>query len=120
MAATEQPIVAAPARAGSSSSSSSDDNKKAKKTKSKSRSASRGKRASIFGGLLGKKDKAEDKVEQRKEEHKTEGESSKAEPELKKDEPLAAAPVVAPVESKFINQSWLSSRSFSQEFANAP
>jgi hypothetical protein len=54
---------------------------------------SRGKRTSIFGGLLGKKDKAEDKAE-----HKTEGESSKAELELKKDDGLVAAPVA---ESKF-------------------
>lgn len=87
--------VAAPARAGSSSSSSSDEEKKAKKSKSKSRSVSR-KRASIFGGLLGKKDKAEEKVEQKKEEkkeeHKTEGESSKAQPEIKEETP-AVAPV---------------------------
>jgi inorganic triphosphatase YgiF len=67
--------VVAPARAGSSSSSSSDEEKAAKKAKNKSRSQSR-KRASIFGGLLGKKDK----------EHK-DGEAVKAEPEVKKDEP---------------------------------
>lgn len=81
--ATEQPVVAAPARAGSSSSSSSDEDKKAKKSKSKSRSVSRGKRASIFGGLLGKKDK----------EHKEEAEASKTEPEVKKEEPVAAPAV---------------------------
>lgn len=53
-----------PVRTGSSSSSSSDEDKKKKKAaKSKSRSVSRGKRASIFGGLLGKKDKAEEKIE---------------------------------------------------------
>lgn len=63
------PVEAGPARAGSSSSSSSDEEKKAKKAaKNKSRSVSR-KRASIFGGLLGKKDKAEEKVEEKKEEH---------------------------------------------------
>lgn len=91
--AAEEAIVAAPARGGSSSSSSSDEEKKAKKaSKSKSRSVSRGKRASIFGGLLGKKDKAEDKAEQKKEEHKTEGEASTVTPEIKKDD----APVVAP------------------------
>ena len=90
--AGEEAVVAAPARAGSSSSSSSDEQKKAKK--SKSRSVSR-KRASIFGGLLGKKDKVEDKVEQKKEEkkeEKVEGESSKAQPEVK-DETPAVAPV---------------------------
>ena len=73
---------------GSASSSSSDEDKKAKKAKSKSRSASR-KRASIFGGLLGKKDKAEDK----KDESKVEGESSKAVPEVKKDEAATVAHV---------------------------
>jgi hypothetical protein len=71
-----EPVVAAPARTGSSSSSSSDEEKAAKKAKNKSRSVSRNKRASIFGGLLGKKDK----------EHK-EGEAVKAEPEVKKEEP---------------------------------
>ena len=79
LAETEAPVVAgesvaaAPVRAGSSSSSSSDEEKAAKKAKNKSRSASR-KRASIFGGLLGKKDK----------EHK-EGEAVKAEPEVKEE-----------------------------------
>jgi hypothetical protein len=71
LAETEAPVVpvteaAAPvaARTGSSSSSSSDEEKRRKKAaKSKSRSVSRGKRASIFGGLLGKKDKAEEKKE---------------------------------------------------------
>jgi hypothetical protein len=77
--AGDEAIVAAPARTGSSSSSSSDEEKKAKKAKAKSRSASR-KRASIFGGLLGKKDKAEEKEE------KTDGEVVKEE-----------TPVVAPV-----------------------
>ena len=61
---------------------------------------SRGKRASIFGGLLGKKDKAEEKPEHKKEEPKVEGEASKPLPEIKDE-----APVVAPVaESKFITQ----------------
>ncbi|KAJ9648013.1 hypothetical protein H2199_001790 [Coniosporium tulheliwenetii] len=48
-----------PARRGSASSSSSSDvngTKKSKKSKSKSRSISRGKRASIFGSLMGKKE----------------------------------------------------------------
>ncbi|KAL6706804.1 hypothetical protein ACN47E_005140 [Coniothyrium glycines] len=72
------PTAAVPARTGSSSSSSSsDEEKKAKKSKSKSRSASR-KRASIFGGLLGKKDK----------EHKPESEVAKTETEAKKDDTL--------------------------------
>jgi hypothetical protein len=76
---TEAPIAeaAAPARTGSSSSSSSSDadKKKTKKaTKNKSRSASR-KRASIFGGLLGKKDKADAETV--------------AEPEVKKEESVA-------------------------------
>lgn len=79
--------AAAPARAGSSSSSSSDEDKKKKKAaKSKSRSVSRGKRASIFGGLLGKKDKVEEKVEEKKEEKKEKSEE-------KKEEPVAAEPV---------------------------
>ncbi|XP_014555359.1 hypothetical protein COCVIDRAFT_27697 [Bipolaris victoriae FI3] len=73
--------AAAPARTGSSSSSSSDD-AKAKKAKSKSRSVSRGKRASLLGGLLGKKDK----------EPKTESEAVKEEPETKAEEPAATAP----------------------------
>ncbi|KAH7114371.1 Pleckstrin homology domain-containing protein [Dendryphion nanum] len=84
------PVVAegsTPARAGSSSSSSSsDEEKKKKKSKSKSRSVSRGKRASIFGGFLGKKDKAEEKVEEKKEEH-----------EAKKADKAEETPVVAPV-----------------------
>lgn len=67
------PAEAAPARTGSSSSSSSDeDKKKKKKAKSKSRSVSRGKRASIFGGILGKKEKPEEKAEEKKEEDKKE------------------------------------------------
>ncbi|KAJ4354811.1 hypothetical protein N0V95_003496 [Ascochyta clinopodiicola] len=77
-AETEAPVteVAGPARAGSSSSSSSSDAEKKNKkkaAKSKSRSVSR-KRASIFGGLLGKKDKADEHV---------------AEPEVKKEESVA-------------------------------
>ncbi|KAF1364829.1 hypothetical protein EJ07DRAFT_171809 [Lizonia empirigonia] len=77
-AETDAPVAeaAGPARAGSSSSSSSSDaDKKNKKkaAKSKSRSVSR-KRASIFGGLLGKKDKADEHV---------------AEPEVKKEESVA-------------------------------
>ncbi|KAF2264545.1 hypothetical protein CC78DRAFT_568242 [Lojkania enalia] len=64
---------AAPARAGSSSSSSSDEEKKKKKaSKSKSRSVSRGKRASLFGGFLGKKEKAEEKKEETAEAKKEE------------------------------------------------
>jgi hypothetical protein len=76
-AETEAPVAeaAGPVRAGSSSSSSSSDAEKKKKkaAKSKSRSVSR-KRASIFGGLLGKKDKADEHV---------------AEPEVKKEESVA-------------------------------
>jgi hypothetical protein len=88
----DEAVVATPARAGSSSSSSSDEEKKAKKNKTKSRSASR-KRASMFAGLLGKKDKAEEK----KEEHKVEGESSKTNPEVVKEE----APIVPVTDSMF-------------------
>ncbi|KAH4208962.1 hypothetical protein HBH98_177170 [Parastagonospora nodorum] len=92
VAAGDEAVVAAPARTGSSSSSSSDEEKKAKKTKSKSRSASR-KRASLFGGLLGKKDKAEEK--------KDEAESSKAQPEAVKEEtpvvPVTETSTTAPV-----------------------
>lgn len=69
----------APARAGSSSSSSSDEDKKKKKAKSKSRSVSRGKRASLFGGLLGKKEKTEEKAEAKKEEKKEESDAKKEE-----------------------------------------
>lgn len=83
-ASTSEAPVAAPARTGSSSSSSSDEEKKAKKAKSKSRSQSR-KRASIFGGLLGKKDK----------EPKAETDAAKTETEVKKDE--AAVPHVGEV-----------------------
>ncbi|KAL1607808.1 hypothetical protein SLS60_002746 [Paraconiothyrium brasiliense] len=95
--------TAAPARAGSSSSSSSDEEKRRKKAaKSKSRSVSRGKRASIFGGLLGKKDKAEEKHEEKKEEKKEEKEEKKAEEATPATtepatEASAAAPVTAPV-----------------------
>ncbi|CAN9481607.1 unnamed protein product [Alternaria alternata] len=73
------------ARAGSSSSSSSDEEKRKKAAKSKSRSVSRGKRASLFGGLLGKKDK----------EPKEETDAVKTEPEVKTEEP-AAVPAVVP------------------------
>ncbi|ORY15593.1 Pleckstrin homology domain-domain-containing protein [Clohesyomyces aquaticus] len=80
-----------PARTGSSSSSSDDEEKKKKKaSKSKSRSVSRGKRASIFGGFLGKKEKAEEKKEEKKEEEaKKEGEETAA--------PVAEASTAAPV-----------------------
>jgi CxxC motif-containing protein len=79
-------------RTGSSSSSSSDEEKRKKAAKSKSRSVSRGKRASLFGGLLGKKDK----------EYKEETEAVKTEPEVKKEEPavvphLDEIPTTAPV-----------------------
>lgn len=78
-----------PVRTGSSSSSSSSDAEKKNKkkvSKSKSRSVSR-KRASIFGGLLGKKDKTDEHI---------------AEPDVKKEESVApqigdsstAAPVI--------------------------
>ncbi|KAF2686558.1 hypothetical protein K458DRAFT_402164 [Lentithecium fluviatile CBS 122367] len=91
----------APARAGSSSSSSSDEEKKKKKAKSKSRSASRGKRSSIFGTFLGKKDKVEEKVEEKKTEKAEEKEEKKAEKEGETPavvaEPSTAAPVTAPV-----------------------
>jgi hypothetical protein len=83
--ATEEAIVAAPPRVGSSSSGSSDEAKKAKKAKS--RSLSRGKRGSIFGGLLGKKDK----VEEKKHDHKDGA-------EVKTDEGAIASPVA---ESEF-------------------
>ncbi|KAL5407567.1 hypothetical protein PMIN03_007043 [Paraphaeosphaeria minitans] len=82
----------APVRTGSSSSNSSDEEKKRKKAaKSKSRSVSRGKRASIFGGLLGKKDKADEKVEEKKADEAT---PAVAEPAT---EASDAAPVTVPV-----------------------
>lgn len=84
--------TAVPARTGSSSSSSSDEEKKKKAAKSKSRSVSRGKRASLFGGLLGKKEKVEEKVEEKKEEKKEKEEE-------KKDEPAVAAEPAAEGES---------------------
>ncbi|KAF2869969.1 Pleckstrin homology domain-containing protein [Massariosphaeria phaeospora] len=88
---TETPTIAepaaSPARAGSASSSSSgEDKKKSRKAKSKSRSVSRGKRASIFGNFLGKKDKAEDKPEDKEEIT-----------EIKKDDTLASATTDAPI-----------------------
>jgi hypothetical protein len=95
LAEGETPAAGEPvaARAGSSSSSSSDEEKRKKAAKSKSRSVSRGKRASLFGGLLGKKDK----------EPKEETDAVKTEPEVKKEEP-AAVPAVVPHldESEFI------------------
>lgn len=95
--ATEE-TVAAPARTGSASSSSDEDKKK--KKAAKSRSASRGKRTSIFGGLLGKKDKAEEKIEEKKAE-KEEKKEEKAEEKAEKEE---AAPAVEPVaEGRFMS-----------------
>lgn len=79
------PVEATPARTGSSSSSSSNEDKKKKKAKSKSRSASRGKRTSIFGTFLSKKDKVEEKVEEKK--------AEKAEEKEEKAEEAEAAPV---------------------------
>ncbi|KAF2131544.1 hypothetical protein P153DRAFT_383638 [Dothidotthia symphoricarpi CBS 119687] len=73
----------APVRAGSSSSSSSDEEKKQKKKATKSRSRSN-KRASIFGGFRGKKEKTEEKAELKKD-----GSEATAVPELTKEEPLA-------------------------------
>lgn len=73
--------AAAPARTGSSSSSSDGEDKKKKKAKSKSRSVSRGKRASLFGGFLGKKEKAEEKAEEKKEEKAEEKAEDKKEEE---------------------------------------
>jgi hypothetical protein len=72
--------VAAPARAGSSSSSSGEEKAAKKAKKNKSRSVSRNKRASMFGGLLGKKDK----------EQKQDVEAVKTEPEVQKEESAAA------------------------------
>ncbi|KAG9186958.1 hypothetical protein G6011_10066 [Alternaria panax] len=80
--AAGEPVAA---RAGSSSSSSSDEEKRKKAAKSKSRSVSRGKRASLFGGLLGKKDK----------EPKEETDAVKADTEAKTEEP-SAVPAVVP------------------------
>ncbi|CAI6254349.1 unnamed protein product [Periconia digitata] len=85
--------VAAPARAGSVSSSSDGEDKKKKASKSKSRSVSRGKRASIFGSFLGKKDKAEEKVEEKKEKKEEKKEEKAEEKEAKKEE--TATPAVA-------------------------
>lgn len=85
-------------RRGSSSSSSGEDaeGKKKKNKKSKSRSVSR-KRASVFGGLLGKKEheKKEVKKEEAKEEAKEE--EAKKEGEEAKEEPQAEAAAEAPV-----------------------
>ena len=82
-----------PARTGSSSSSSDEERKRKAANKNKSRSVSRGKRSSIFGGLLGKKDKAEEKAEEKKEEKKEEKEE-------KKDDALV--PVEPVAECKFL------------------
>ncbi|EOD43707.1 putative immunogenic protein [Neofusicoccum parvum UCRNP2] len=81
-------------RRGSSSSSSADDAEgKKKKKKSKSRSVSR-KRASVFGGLLGKKEheKKEVKKEEAKEEEpKKEGEAEEPKAEAVAETPAAEA-----------------------------
>lgn len=112
-AETEAPVAeaaaAGPARTGSSSSSSSSDAEKKNKkkaAKSKSRSVSR-KRASIFGGLLGKKDKTEEPLpehEAKKEESVAPqiGETSTTAPVITSDIPktgdeLKAEPTPAPV-----------------------
>lgn len=78
---------AEPVRPGSASSSSdSDEDRKKKKSKKATKGRSRSnKRASIFGGLLGKKDKPEEKIEQKKDESET----SATVPELN-EEPLVA------------------------------
>lgn len=70
------------------SSSGSDEEKKKKKSKSKSRSVSRGKRASILGSLLGKKEEHDAKKDEKKEEK---AEEKAAEKEEKKEGETAAA-----------------------------
>jgi len=77
--------------ASSSSSAASDGEKKSKK-KNKSRSVSRGKRASIFNALLGKKEEAEVKKEEKKEEA---GEKKEDVPAAGTDAPLDAEAVAA-------------------------
>jgi hypothetical protein len=91
-----KPTEGATETRASSSSSSEDENKKSKKAKSKSRSVSRGKRASIFGSLLGKKDEIVEKQEAKKEE-KAEEKAEKKEEE--KAEEATAAVGAAPVPS---------------------
>jgi hypothetical protein len=90
-----KPTEPATARTGSSSSSSSSDNEdkknKKKASKSKSRSVSRGKRASVFGTLLGKKEKVEEKKEEKKEEKAEEKKAEEAEASTA----IAAEPVIA-------------------------
>lgn len=73
--ATEATVPDATRTGSASSDSSNEEKRKKKASKSKSRSASRGKRASIFGGFLGKKEKLEEK----KEEHEEKKEEKKAE-----------------------------------------
>jgi len=92
--------VAEPTRTGSASSSSSDEEKRKKKaSKSKSRSASRGKRASIFGGFLGKKEKVEEKKEEKKEEAE---EKKEEEAEAKKADEVVPPVVSAAEESTVV------------------
>ncbi|KAK8196650.1 hypothetical protein M8818_006817 [Zalaria obscura] len=73
-------------RVASSSSSSSSDSEAKKNKKNKSRSVSRGKRASIFGSMLGKKEEHDTKKEIKKEE--------KAEAKEEKEAEVAGAPVL--------------------------
>ena len=84
--ATEATVPDATRTGSASSDSSNEEKRKKKASKSKSRSASRGKRASIFGGFLGKKDKPEEKKEEKKAE---EAEEKKAEEIVPPVTPLA-------------------------------
>ncbi len=71
-----------------------------KKPKSKSRSVSRGKRSSLFGSILGKKEEHDEKNEAKKEEHIAEKDEKKVDgvskvEEHKPAEQLPAIPAIA-------------------------
>ena len=100
----DTPKVQEPARAGSSSSSS--DEEAARKKKNQSRSVSRGKRSSIFGNFLNKKEEHETKKEIKKEEKEEAKEEKKEAEESKSAAPVAETePVVAPLDAQAIGMS---------------
>lgn len=104
----DAPKIEEPARTGSSS-SSSDEEAAATKKKNQSRSVSRGKRSSIFGNFLNKKEEHDTKKEIKKEEKEEAKEIKKEEKEESKvHEPTTdAAPVVAPLDAEAVGTSSL-------------
>lgn len=90
----------------SSGSSSNGEGKRRKKSKSKSRSVSRGKRASIFGSLLGKKEEHDERKELKRDE-KAERKEAKGEPKADAATAATEAPVAgtaAPLDATAIGK----------------